>query len=276
MPHKKGRIMKDLIIVKQLPVIEEKLMALKEEITVKVESAMALVCTEETVKTLKEVRASLNKEHKEFEAKRKEVKSAVLAPYEQFEDIYKECVTDLFNAADKDLKAKIDAVENDLKAQKEQEIREYFEEYKTAKNIDFVSYEQARINVTLSASKKSLKEQAKIFIDKIVDDLNLIDTEENKAEILVEYKQTLNVSAAITTVRNRIALVEREKEIQEKQKQEREEMQKNMDKFRTELEPIAAPVVEEKEFTLNFKVVATKAKLVELKKFLDDGGYKYE
>lgn len=268
--------MKDLIIVKQLPVIEEQLKTLKAEITEKVENAKSLVCTEETVKTVKDVRASLNKDFKELEDKRKEVKKAVLAPYEQFENIYKECVTDLFNSADKDLKAKIDAVESDLKAQKEQEIKEYFEEYKTAKNIDFVSYEQARINVTLSASKKSLKEQAKTFIDKVVDDLNLIDTEEHKAEMLVEYKQTLNVSAAITSVKNRIALIEREKEIQEKQKQEREEMQKNMDKFRAELEPIDAPVVEEKEYVVNFKVIATKEKLVELKQFLNEKGYKYE
>ena len=50
---------------------------------------------------------------------------------------------------------------------KEQEIKDYFEEYKTANNIDFVDFKQANINVTLTASKKSLKEQAKTFIDKI-------------------------------------------------------------------------------------------------------------
>lgn len=267
--------MKDLIIVKQLPVIEEKLKELKKEITEKVESAKSLVCTEETVKTVKDVRASLNKDFKELEDKRKEVKKAVLAPYEQFEKVYKECVTDLFNSADKDLKEQIDAVESDLKAQKEQEIKEYFEEYKTDKNIDFVSYEQAKINVTLTASKKSLKEQAKAFIDKIVDDLNLINTEEHKAEMLVEYKQTLNVSTAITSVKNRIALIEREKQIQEEQKKEAERIQENLSKFITP-EPIKAPVVEEKEYAVTFKVIATKEKLVELKKFLNDGGYKYE
>lgn len=273
--------MKDLIIVKQLPVIEEKLMALKGEITEKVESAKALVCTEETVKTVKDVRASLNKDFKELEDKRKEVKKAVLEPYEQFEKIYKECVSDLFSAADKDLKGKIDTTESDLKAQKEQEVKEYFEEYKTTKNIDFVSYEQAKINVTLSASKKSLKEQAKAFIDKVVDDLNLIDTEEHKAEMLVEYKQTLNVSAAITSVKNRIALIEREKEIQEKQKAEAEQIKQNLENIKKAIEPevaapISAPVVEEKEYVVNFKVIATKEKLVELKQFLNEKGYKYE
>lgn len=274
--------MKDLIIVKQLPVIEEKLKALSEEITAKVESAKSLICNEETVKAVKDVRAELNKDFKELEQQRKDVKNAVLAPYEKFETIYKECVTDKFKTADKDLKDKIDAVESDLKAQKEQEIKEYFEEYKTAKNIDFVSYEQANINVTLTASKKSLKEQAKAFIDKVVDDLNLIDTEDHKEEMLVEYKQSLNVSAAITTVKNRIALIEREKQIQEEHKKEAEQIQENLNRFANANIPLETPTTAEeikaieKEYSVTFKVIATKEKLVELKSFMNEKGYKYE
>ena len=65
---------------------------------------------------------------------------------------------------------------------------------------------------------KSLKEQAKAFVDKIADDLNLIETQEHKAEILVEYKQTLNVSQAITTVTNRFKDIEEEKKKQEETK----------------------------------------------------------
>ena len=57
--------MKDLIIVKQLPQIEEHLKELSAEIDKKVESAKSLVCTEESVKTIKQVRADLNKELKE-------------------------------------------------------------------------------------------------------------------------------------------------------------------------------------------------------------------
>ena len=122
------------------------------------------------------------------------VKEQVLKPYNDFENVYKECISDKFRNADIILKGKIDNVENELKSKKEKEIKEYFEEYKTANNIGFITYGQARINVTLSASMKSLKEQAKQFIDKIVDDLKLIETQEHKTEILVEYKQTLNVS----------------------------------------------------------------------------------
>lgn len=277
--------MQDLIIVKQLPQIEEHLKELSTEIDRKVENAKALICTEDNVKTIKQVRADLNKEFKEVEQQRKAVKEQVLAPYMQFEEIYKQYISDKYKSADVDLKNKVDNVENEFKLQKEQEVKDYFEEYKIANNIDFITYEQARINVTLSASMKSLKEQAKQFIDKITDDLKLIETQEHKAEILVEYKQTLNVSNAITTVTNRFKTIEEEKK-KEEQKIVHIEMNENHEitqKSYEQLEsvfnkPLEQPKEEIKEdiLTLKFTVKATRTKLRELKQFLENGGYDYE
>lgn len=205
----------DLIVVKQLPIIQEHLKALSEEIDKKVENAKGLICTEETVKTVKQVRADLNKEFKELEEQRKFVKEQVLAPYMQFEEVYKQYVSDKYKSADTELKSKVDNIENELKAQKEKEVREYFEEYRKYKNIDFIKFEQANIKVGLSDSKTSLHKQAQAFIDKTYEDLNLINTQEHKAEILVEYKQSLNVSQAITIVTNRFKAIEEEKRKQE-------------------------------------------------------------
>ena len=276
-------MIKDLIEVKQLPVIEEQLRSVSTVIDERVKNATSLVCTEESVKTIKEIRAELNKDYKEFENKRKLVKEQVLKPYNDFENVYKECISDKFRNADIILKGKIDNVENELKSKKEKEIKEYFEEYKTANNIDFITYGQARINVTLSASIKSLKEQAKQFIDKIVDDLKLIETQEHKTEILVEYKQTLNVAQAITSVTNRFKAIEEEK------RQEQEvvniEMNENHEitqKSYEQLEnvfnkPLEQPKEEnEKILTLKFTVRGARTKLKELKQFLENGGYDYE
>lgn len=277
-------MIKDLIEVKQLPVIEEQLRSVSTVIDERVKNATSLVCTEESVKTIKEIRAELNKDYKEFENKRKLVKEQVLKPYNDFENIYKECISDKFKNADIILKGKIDNVENELKAKKEQEIKDYFEEYKTANNIDFITYGQARINATLSASMKSLKEQAKQFIDKIVDDLKLIETQEHKTEILVEYKQILNVSQAITSVTNRFKAIEEEKKRQE-QKVVHIEMNENHEitqKSYEQLEnvfnkPLEQPKEENEEIlTLKFTVKGTRTKLRELKQFLESGGYDYE
>ena len=212
------------------------------------------------------------------------VKEQVLKPYNDFENVYKECISDKFRNADVILKGKIYNVENELKSKKEKEIKEYFEEYKTANNIGFITYGQARINVTLSASMKSLKEQAKQFIDKIVDDLKLIETQEHKTEILVEYKQTLNVSQAITSVTNRFKAIEEEKKRQE-QKVVHIEMNENHEitqKSYEQLEnafnkPLEQPKEENEEIlTLKFTVRGTRTKLRELKQFLESGGYDYE
>ena len=273
--------MQDLIIIKQLPQIEEHLKELSIEVEQKVENAKSLICTEENVKTIKEVRADLNKEFKEVEKQRKTVKEQVLAPYMQFEEVYKQYISDKYRSADNDLKQKINLVEKELKEHKEQEIRDYFEEYKTANNIGFITYGQARINVTLSASMKSLKEQAKQFIDKIVDDLKLIETQEHKTEILVEYKQTLNVSQAITSVTNRFKAIEEEKKKIEQEKELQKfvvDTAKESDKYNEQI-ILNSPSVEEKTeeiLTLKFTVRGTRTKLRELKQFLESGGYDYE
>ena len=276
--------MQNLIIVKQLPQIEEHLKDLSIEVDKKVEDAKSLVCTDENVKTIKQIRAELNKEFKEVEQQRKLVKEQVLAPYMQFETIYKQYISDKYKDADADLKLKINSVEDELKNKKEQEIKDYFEEYKIANNIDFITYGQARINVTLSASMKSLKEQAKQFIDKIIDDLNLIETQEHKAEILVEYKQTLNVAQSITSVTNRFKAIEEEKKRQE-QKVVHIEMNENHEitqKSYEQLEntfnkPLEQPKEDNEEIlTLKFAVRGTRTKLRELKQFLESGGYDYE
>lgn len=270
-----------LIVVKQLPQIEEHLKELSLEVEQKVENAKSLVCTEENVTTIKQIRASLNKEFKEVENQRKIVKEQILAPYMQFEEIYKMYISDKYKSADNDLKEKIDSTENELKNIKEQEIKDYFEEYKKANNIDFVIYSQARINVTLSASRKSLKEQAKQFIDKIVEDLKLIETQEHKTEILVEYKQTLNVSQAITSVTNRFKAIEEEKKKIEQEKELQKfvvDTAKESDKYSEQI-ILISPSVEEKTeeiLTLKFIVRGTRTKLRELKQFLESGGYDYE
>lgn len=271
----------ELIVVKQLPEIEEHLKSVSVEIDKKVNAARSLVCTEENKQTVKNIRADMRKELEKFEAQRKAVKEKVLAPYMQFEEVYKMCISDKFKEADKDLKIKIDEIEIEQKKKLEDGAREYFQEYIESKNIDFIVFERLGIKVGLSDNPTKLKKQITAFIDKIVDDLNLIETQEHKAEILVEYKQTLNVSNAITTVSNRFKAVEEEKKKQEQEKELQKfvvDTAKESDKY-IEQTILNAPVIEEKQeeiLTLKFTVKGTRTKLRELKQFLENGGYEYE
>lgn len=267
----------NIIQVKQLPIIVEQLHEVKAEVTAKVEQALSLVCTEDTVKDVKKVRSELNKELKDYEERRKTVKKAIMTPYEQFETVYKDCISDTYKKADTELKGKIDSVENELKEKKRKEVWYYFEELCEANSLDFITFENANINVTLSASMKSLKDQARNFVFKIVDDLTLIDTQEHKDEILYEYKQSLNVSNAITTVTNRYKAIEAAKAREQAEAESAAKVEEVVEAVAPPtVEPIAPPVEEEKTYTLKFTVRGTMPQLKALKEFLNNGGYDYE
>lgn len=241
--------------------------------------------TEETIKEAKEEKAKINKFKSEVANYRKNIVAEYNKPIKIFEDTSKETekiLTETYNT----INSQVANYEDIEKQRKEQEIKDYFEEYKVANNIDFINYGQAKINVTLTASVKKLKEQAKAFIDEIIDDLKLIETQECKDEILVEYKQNLNVSRAIQEVANRHRLLEEERKRQE-QKIVHIEMNENHEisqKSHEELEnvfnkPLEQPKEEKQEefFTMSFKVKnETKARLKLIKQFLEDGGYDYE
>lgn len=203
-----------VITIKQLPIIEERLQLIKAEIDAKTQHVLALDCNDATVKAIKSLRADLNKDFSELEEKRKEVKRAVMSPYERFEEVYTECVTNIYKQTDAILKGRIAIVENAIKANKEKEIRAYYDEYAESLGIDFVPYEKSGITVTLSASTKKLKEQVAAYLDRIADELKLIGTQPQdlQPEILVEYKRTVNVAYSIQTVIERKKAIEEEAE----------------------------------------------------------------
>lgn len=200
-----------LVVVKQIPIIEEHLQRIKDNIQSQVTYALSLECTEESKQEIKNIRKSLNKQFDELEEKRKSVKKAVNEPYNQFETIYKNCVTSIVKPAVEQLNKKIAAVEDAQKKAKEDKARSYFEEYAKSLGIDFVKFENVGLNITLNISDKKCKESCKDFLDKVADDINLINTQEHIEEIMVEYKASLNASKAITTVKERYAAIEAEK-----------------------------------------------------------------
>lgn len=276
----------DLIVIEQLPIIKEQLKKVAEEIDIKVENAKSLVCTEENKQSVKRIRTEMNKELQEFETQRKMVKEKILSPYMQFEEVYKECISEKYKSADKDLKEKIDAIEAQQKIERENELKAYFYEIRSQyNNMDFITFENVALNITLSASKVSLERKIEEFIDKIASDLDLINTQPNKEEIFVEYKKDLNVSRAITEVVNR---KEQLKEI-EKQKinaeivEEKKTLESNLSNLANA--NVNANIVVDlgvgesqtvKTYTITFKVTGTALKLKQLKDYLIREGYQYE
>lgn len=208
-----------LIVVQQLPVIKEQLHSIKAQAQASVTEALALVCTEETLKVVKEQRAKLNRDRKDLDDRRAVVKKQIMKPFEDFDKVYKECVTDVYGPADEALKGKITDVEAGLKADKEKKVVAYFDELVKANGVEWVSYGDVGIAVTMTASLKSLKSKVKDYVDRVVADVNCINGMENAPEVMAEYKQCRNLAVAINSVSQRKDRVARE-EVERKQRLE--------------------------------------------------------
>ena len=275
----------ELIRVVQLPVIEESLRALKADVDQRVADAQALVCTEETLQAVKKTRTELNKQFQELEAQRKAVKAAVLAPYEHFEAIYGECVSDAFKAADANLRGKITAVESDMKARCEAGLREYFAELCAAHHVDFVPYERTGIVISMADAKaktqppKKLREQLTWFVSSVAQDVEMIASLDDAEEIMAEYKQTLDAVRSVGVVQDRHRRIEEEKAARaarEEAMAREAEAVKKVESFAPPIVTPAAPPEPPKMARVTFTVTDTVDRLKALKQFLVANGYQYE
>lgn len=266
-----------LIILEQLPIIKATLENISKEIKIKVDNANSLVCNEETVKEVKKTRAELNKEFNELETQRKQVKQAIMSKYDEFEDIYKENVSNLYKQADAELKDKIDNVENELKQEKENELREFANQYIEANDLQgIISFENLGLNITLSASVKSLKEQAKEYIENIANDIELIKLEEYSDEILLEYKTIFDFTKA------KLNVIERHRQLEEiaKQKEQIQEQEQQEEKIVEKVEEVITPpkeiINDDEVIKVQFTIETTKQNIIELKNWLNERGINYE
>jgi len=268
----------ELINITQSPIIEySKLDEIAEEVRNELAKAdlKNLVVSEGNLQFAKNLRAKYNKSFAEFEEARKLIKKAVNDPYDQFEKAYKDKLANQFKDADLVLKTAIDEIESGLKTEKKAEIKRYFDNAVSALGLDFVNFDQVGLNVTLTATEKSLKEQVDKFVEKVVSDLELISTQEHQERIIVRYKQNLNVSQSITSVVNEVKQEEALKQRAEEKKQP--EVVKPVENlFQTEVDPFEKMVVTDDRFAVNLQVKVTAKTFEYLKKFMSDWNIGYE
>lgn len=273
----------EIVKVTQLPIIENQLRAIREWVETTVANVDALVCNEDTLLEVKSFRTDLRNMFAELEIRRKDVLREVEAPINQFKATYKECVSDYFHQADEILRAKVNAVESEMKGACEAKLREFFDELTQANGIGFLRYEQAGIVVSMADARaktqppKKLREQLEKFVLRVGQDVDMILTIEDADEILVEYKKSLNATQAIRLVKERNRLIEQAREENER----RSALKTQETELRRQMEAFAPPTVEESPavqedlLTLRFAVTDTRDRLKLLKQFLDANGYKY-
>ena len=262
-----------LIVVQQLPIIKEQLHSIKSQAQESVKEALSLACTEETLKVVKERRAALNRDRKDLDVRRMAVKKQIMQPFEDFDEVYKECVTDVFGPADEALKGKITDVEAGLKADKEKKVKDYFAEMVKASGVEWVTYEDVGVAVTLTASLKSLKAKVKEYVEKVAADVACINGMENAPEIMAEYKLCGSLAVAINSVSQRKDRIARE-EAERKQRLEAQLRAQEAEKAVLDVaeEELSAPQAVTAKFTFmasTFQCRGTLAQLRGLKAFVN-------
>lgn len=214
--------MESLIAVKQLPVIEERLQTLKDRWKQMALDAESMVCTEETIQAVKAFRTQMRKEFDELEERRKQIKNAVMGPYEQFLSVYADCVADAFKMADAIFSRKISEVETDMKRRCEDGLRDYFAELCAVYHLDWLEYERSGIKVDMASAKaktpKRLREQLAAFVTQVGDSVDRIVELDAAEEIMLEFRRTLDAADAICTVQERHRRIEEERVAQEARK----------------------------------------------------------
>lgn len=283
----------ELIKVESLPKIFYQL----EEIGKVVDNALVgiedMVCDEDNKKEVKKRKQEITAFKNMMEDRRKQIKSQVMAKYDEFNKKYEEEVKSKLINAENILTERYTAIEEQQKFEKKMELVEFAQRHFEANNIqDLVKFEDIGLNITLSASEKSLKEKVLEFCNKIQGDLNLIELEEYKDEIMVEYKN--NPTNRLNFITSKMAVVLRHKQLEEQIQRGKELTQKTIESLERSKaveavieeieEEIIAPVEietttledEEETYIIQFTVRGTKSKLKELKEFLQNGGYDYD
>ncbi len=287
----------EIAIIEQLPKITEKIKEVGAELDKRLEDLKldSLVCNEETRKSIKELRTNLSSELKDFESQRIEIKAKINEPYDAFDKAYEEEIKTKYQQADLTLKAKIDEVENELKAKARKLALEYFNEYKASKvNLkdNYLSFEELNLSINLDALTdkgalvKKYRDAIVEKVDNVERDIETINIMVHNDEILVEYLKNKNLSLAIKEVNDRHVIldqVQRDYEIvQEKQKQEEQVIEKVE-------EVLSAPIEEqtyfddfteqekvEELFEAKFRVVTTQDNLMYLVHVMKERGMTYE
>lgn len=292
--------MNEIAIVEQLPVINEKIKEVGEQLTKRLKKLNLdkLVCNDETRKEIKNLRTELGKELKSFEEQRKNIKTKINEPYEVFNQTYEKEIKEKYQNADLILKNKIDLVETEIKNNAKILAVEYFEEYKKSKsNIEdnYIKFDELNLQIGLDALTekgtlvKKYKDAISSKLDEVERDIETINTMEHNNEILVEYLKHKNLSLAIKEVNDRHFVLEQVRERQELAKERKIEEEKIVERVE---EVLSAPVEEvpegqmtiddfsdnektesEEKFEMTFTVKGTLTKLKELKEYLIKEGF---
>ena len=254
------------------PVISEALDSVNHQLNTVLATVEQLQADDSSLKQVKAIRADLAKQFQAMEQQRKAAKKQVMEPYLQAEAKYKTAIAEPFQAADRKLKAWIDNYQNGLKAAKEQELREYFEELCAVHGVDFLRFESAGLAVNMAMARqmesRTVKKALETFVLKIRGDLDTILAMEDSAEILAEYKEHHDLQRAILDVTHRKQRIRWEEKQIQKAKDEKQEQEQHREQLLAAAPELREQLPKEENYTMTFTVTGPLTELKALKAYI--------
>jgi len=256
---------------------------MKSELKEKLAYYNALVVTADSIKDAKDDKAKLNKLFKAVEDKRKDIKKACLAPYEQFEEQCKE-ITGMIQQPILAIDTQIKAFDDLEQQQKWVEIEAYYKaEVKELETI-------APLEKIISPKWKNKTESIENICNGIGDTLERIRTDLETIENLKSEFEHQIVDAYLKDYNLSRALQEQKRLEEQKRQIEAMEAKKAAQQqtvIKSAPQPTAPPVVEtpaaseppthsEPLYSATFKVSGTKAQLQALAAFMKKYNINYE
>ncbi len=269
---------------------------LKAELADKLVKYKGTVYDDSAISLAKKDRAALNNLKKAIEDKRKEIKSELLEPYQDFEAKVKDIVS-MIDKPILEIDTQIKNYEEKVKADKQAEIQFYFDEVvgdlANILTLDRL-FNDKWLNVTYNM--KNIKEEIDETIKRTNDDLEVIKglNSEFNTELMNEYLSTFDLSAVL---RKKSMLEERKKAIEElEEKKRQQEAEKEMLRQQAVSQEIPVAQTEYKQeykasfvnvedvktqnnapalMQLDFRVWGTSEQINSLKEFLKEKQIKY-
>lgn len=270
----------ELVQIVQLPIIVQQFQLISEKLKEEADYILSLECNEETYKEVKKFKAAFNKQYEALDNKRKEVKKQILAPYDEFEQMFNLYIKQVFEPVKSEVSQKVAEVENSLKAIKRLNVLEYFDEYIKAKGVEFLDFADMNLNINLTVKESALKKEIIEKVDRIATEVEAISSLDDSAEVLFEYKKCLNMAQAVFTVTERKKAILEEAQRQQEAQAKKADDEQTIAKVDEAIEELKAPSIEAEppatKYIACFKVKGTIEQLQALKRFLKEGEFEYE
>lgn len=255
------------ILCTQQPIITENMQSVRDGLELLLADIATIPKDDDGLKYVKQVRANLAKDFERMESHRKQVKAAVMEPYDKAMEKYKEFIADPYKEADHRLKEWVDEYQNGLKKKCEDTLREFFDELCRACEIDFLTYGHCGVVVDMAMARqkepKKGMDQIYNFVMSVRSDLDTILKMEDAEEIMAEYRCCPILADAIGKVTRRKADRENTARFLENQRRQREQ-QSAAQTAMIEAAPEIQPAPEEK-YSVCFRATGTLSALKAMK-----------